>query len=464
MIPNSKIRFVDIKFRLCNLNFLNFNIIILFFNSKIILISFAGDFGLLRTSGPNLLPIDNSQLGEPNSLCENLGGCFLAGDIRVNEQAALAAMHTLWVREHNEIATELRRLNPHWDGERIYEETRKIVGALVQQITYEEWLPIAIGRDALPSYRGYNPNVNAGISNAFATAAFRMGHSLVNPKFTYLKKNTSPFPFSPIPLRQVFFNNTLAQRLGIDGWIVGMVANNSQEMDNEMAIGLTDELFERENINREGLSLSALNMQRGREHGLPAYSDFLAKCGKKFKGLYPIDVSNVETFDDIRALFPKAVFKSIRRVYNNDPTSTDLFSAGMGERPTNPRFFRTKEPIFDRSLPNPILGPTFTCLFIDQFERLRDGDRFFYLNKQFTNSQLQAIKDRKFSDIICNNIEIVSVPRQAFLTKRQQSCTKRRQRMNLRPWLGKCTHIIYLQVSKFFLKYITVLKKLRNLF
>ncbi len=101
--------------------------------------SFTDDFGLLRTSGVNLLPIDNSQLGEPNSLCENLGSCFLAGDSRVNEQAALAAMHTLWVREHNDIATRLRALNPHWDGERIYQETRRILGALVQQITYEEY-------------------------------------------------------------------------------------------------------------------------------------------------------------------------------------------------------------------------------------------------------------------------------------------------------------------------------------
>jgi len=375
----------------------------------------------------------------------------LAGDSRVNEQAALAAMHTLRVREHNKIATDLRRLNPHWDGERIYEETRKIVGALVQQITYEEWLPIAIGRDALRSYGGYNKSVNAGISNAFATAAFRLGHSLINPKFTYLKNNFAPFPFSPIPLRQVFFNNTLAQRLGIDGWIVGMVGNNSQEMDNEMAIGLTDELFEREDISREGLSLSALNMQRGREHGLPANSNFLAECGRKFKGLYPIDVSNVKTFDDIRALFPPSVFESIRSVYNNDPTSTDLFSAGMGEIPTNPRFRRTKRRILEHCLPNPILGPTFTCLLIDQFERARDGDRFFYLNNQFTNSQLEVIQERQFSDIICNNINIVSVQKQAFLIDHPYSCANKPNRMNLQAWFGKCTHIIYLQVSKFFL-------------
>lgn len=45
-------------------------------------------------------------------------------------------MHTLWFREHNRVATRLRDLNPSWDGDRIYEESRKIVGAQLQLITY----------------------------------------------------------------------------------------------------------------------------------------------------------------------------------------------------------------------------------------------------------------------------------------------------------------------------------------
>lgn len=54
------------------------------------------------------------------------------GDSRASEMLELACMHTLFVREHNRLAIGLKRLNPHWNGERIYQEARKIVGAMIQ--------------------------------------------------------------------------------------------------------------------------------------------------------------------------------------------------------------------------------------------------------------------------------------------------------------------------------------------
>ena len=56
-------------------------------------------------------------------------GCFAAGDARANEQLGLLALHTVWLREHNRVAAALRRLNPRWDGDRIFHEARKVVGA-----------------------------------------------------------------------------------------------------------------------------------------------------------------------------------------------------------------------------------------------------------------------------------------------------------------------------------------------
>lgn len=105
---------------------------------------FRNNHGLLREGIklPNrkpLLPLADSQ---PNDCrrdpLESDIGCFLAGDIRSNEQLGLLAMHTIWFREHNRVATELRYINPHWDGDMLYHEARKIVGAEVRLGLYCE--------------------------------------------------------------------------------------------------------------------------------------------------------------------------------------------------------------------------------------------------------------------------------------------------------------------------------------
>ena len=80
------------------------------------------------------------------------------------------------MRQHNRLAKRLSSINPHWSDEQVYQETRKIVEAQLQIITYKHWLPYIIGDEGmemLGSYKGYNRNVNPTISNVFATAAFR---------------------------------------------------------------------------------------------------------------------------------------------------------------------------------------------------------------------------------------------------------------------------------------------------
>lgn len=88
----------------------------------------------------SLKPVDDCQVKSDKN------ECYRSGDIRVNMQPHLTAMHVLWHREHNRIAKELHNINPHWDDERLYQEARRIVIAEIQHIAYNEWVEVLLGK------------------------------------------------------------------------------------------------------------------------------------------------------------------------------------------------------------------------------------------------------------------------------------------------------------------------------
>lgn len=297
--------------------------------------------GRLKTSKHNLLPFNVDGL-------PNLGegpDFFLAGDIRSNENVVLTSMHTLFVREHNRLATMLRVMMPRASDEEIYQMARKIVGAEIQKITYQEFLPTLLGPYA-PSgtQAAWDPGVDPSIANEFSAALFRVGHTLLSSNLIVGQ------PENTILLRDAFSNPDfiINKPSNIGLLLRGLSVQPCQEIDATIVDDVRTFLFLPPPF-AVGLDLAALNMQRARDHGMPVYN--IVRMGY---GLPP-----VSSFADITA--NTAVQDDLAMAYG----SVDEIDPWVGG-------------ICEDHLPGANVGPLIAAAIIDQFTRLRDGDRFFY--------------------------------------------------------------------------------------
>ena len=299
--------------------------------------------GRLATSEGDLLPFNNAGLpNAPTSAPE----FFLAGDFRANEQVGLTAMHTLFVREHNFWAGRIAATNPDLTGDEIYEFARMLVGAEMQAITYREFLPLLLGPDALPQYQGYRSDVDAGISNEFATAAYRVGHTMLSSEILRLEEDGSPSEAGHLSLAQAFFSPSVISEHGIDSILRGLTSKRAQAVDLEIIDEVRNLLFGPPGSG--GLDLASLNIQRGRDHGLADYNAVREAYG----------LPRVMSFRDIT---DSETAQTLSELYGN-PDDVDLWVGGLAER----------------AVPGGMVGPTFRAILVDQFTRLRDGDRFWY--------------------------------------------------------------------------------------
>ena len=321
---------------------------------------------------------------------------FVAGDPRVNEQVSLTVMHTLWLREHNRIAKMLQDLNSHWDDERVYQETRQIVGALIQKITLYDYLPLILGKQVFDQligpYPGYQPATDATIPNAFATAAYRFGHSQIQPMFERLNPTFESIPAGPLSLRDAFMNpQAYFDSQGTAPLVRGWITQPARRLDEFLNSILTNQLFERDDA--PGMDLATLNIQRGRDHGLPPYLIWKNFCRNQFN--ISSDIGNELT--KIRFLQTYGTLDTV-----------DLFVGALAEE----------------ALSGSIVGATLACIFGITFSRVRAGDRFWYENPGvFTPAQLTEIKKGSIARILCDNGDAVpQVQVNAFLLGSRTPC------------------------------------------
>jgi peroxidase len=321
--------------------------------------------------------------------------CVFAGDFRVNEQINLIVLHTLFMREHNRVAAALARLNPAWSDDKLYQEARRITVAEYQHIIYKEWLPIILGNNLMTSYgllplstghsTDYMDTFDPRITNEFATAAFRFGHSLVPATYSHMPP-TANGAERRIKLADIFFRPGVMKEAGfLDGLVRGMSRQATAAFDNSFVADLRNNLFESA-PGRGGLDLVAINVQRGRDHGLPGYNKYREIClGQRATDW--ADLTNTITPAKVATL--KVIYKSVDDV--------DLYVGGFLESPHE----------------DSILGPIFKCILGDQFARLKKGDRFFYdlgvdARLAFSGPQLDQLRRTSLARIICDNTDTVT--------------------------------------------------------
>ena len=350
--------------------------------------------GKLKTSKGNLLPyntysgeyddpIDPSapKLANPNP---NVTKYFVSGDIRCNENPLLTSMHTLFMREHNRKCDELKAQHPDWTDEQLYQKARKWVGGLIEALAYEEWLP-TIGVK-LPPYQGYNPNMHPQIFNVFSAAAYRYGHSTINSALYRMDDDGNHMPDGDILLRDAFFNPTAIAEMGdIDPYLKGMSAQVEQDFDTKIIDDLRNFLFGAPGDG--GMDLAAININRGRERGLPDYNTI-----RKDFGLAP-----VRSFADIttKSRLRQQLAETYGSVDNIDPW-VGMLAEDHG-----------KDELF---------GELVMRIVTQQFQALRDGDRFYYENDPgLTKEEKAELKRTTFGELIMRNTGLTTMKENVFL-------------------------------------------------
>ncbi|XP_067942940.1 peroxidase mlt-7-like [Watersipora subatra] len=320
---------------------------------------------------------------------------FLGGDTRINVTPNLASTHAAFLVKHNRIAEELSTINPHWDNERLFQETRRIITGIESSIHYYEYLPIVLGTDViyhyqLDRYRGYNKNVNPSVLNELAHAAYRFGHSTVGGFFSTVKDDgTEDF----VSLIENFNKVDLLYDGGYQQFLRGLQKDVPWLVDRNFPSAMRNSLF------AARLDIVALNINRGRDHGFPPYVAY-----RQYYGL-----SVPQTFDDLRETHPQEVIDALRQVYST-VADVELYIAGVTEIP--------KE--------GAIVGELFALIIADGFSRIRDGDRLFFesLDNGLSRAQIETIKGYKYNKLLCDATAAETTSSSAFLIPGKMGATR----------------------------------------
>ncbi|MEH6546124.1 MAG: peroxidase family protein [Sneathiella sp.] len=312
-------------------------------------------------------------------------GSVLAGDIRAAENSGLYSIQTLFAREHNNWVDKLAEKNPDWTADGLYDAARVRVEAEIQAITFNEYLPLLVGEEAITTYTGYDSSVSPGVSVEFATAAYRFGHSLVSSTLGRLDENGDTIAAGDLALRDSFFSaEVVAANGGIEPLLRGLADGTAEELDTQIVDDLRSFLFSEDGD--VGFDLASLNIQRGRDLGVASYNDLREAVG----------LNRMENFSDITsdpdlALALASVYDSVDDI--------DAWVGGLAEDPAS----------------DGMLGELFATIVADQFMAIRDGDPFWSQNADLSQGEIDMLWDTTLADVIERNSDIDAIQDDALI-------------------------------------------------
>lgn len=299
---------------------------------------------------------------------------YVAGDPRANEHAGLIAMHVIFVREHNRLAELIITQNDSLNDEQIYQLARKINNAQMQRITYSEYLP-SLGIE-LADYEGFDETIDPRISNEFATLAFRMGHSQITEQTLRLNDIFLEHWSGHRNLSDGFWNPTeMINTGGIGPTLRGAAWATQAANDIYTVHDLRNSMFGEPGFG--GMDMCAIDIQRGRDHGLPDYNSVRESLGFDRISNWSEISTDLEVIERMNRAYPD--------INNADPIM------GM---------------YAEQHLDGSSLGESMHALISDQYLRLRDADPLFYENDPEMTPYLDMVNQSTLAEIILRNSEI----------------------------------------------------------
>ncbi|XP_037690014.1 dual oxidase 2 [Choloepus didactylus] len=337
-------------------------------------------------------------------------GLYAFGAERGNREPFLQALGLLWFRYHNLWAQRLAREHPRWGDEELFQHARKRVIATYQNIAMYEWLPSFL-RKTPPEYAGYRPFLDPSISPEFLAASEQFFSTMVPPG-VYMRNASCHF--QKVQNKNVSFP---ALRVCNSYWIRESPNLNNAQAVNQLLLGMASQISELEDrIVVEDLrdywpgpgkfsrtDYVASSIQRGRDMGLPSYSQALLALG----------LETPKSWRDLNPNVEPQVLEATAALYNQDLSLLELLPGGLLESHGDP-------------------GPLFSAIVLNQFLRLRDGDRYWFENTRnglFSEEEIVEIRNTTLRDVLVavTNVDPSALQPNVFVWDEDAPCPQPQQ-------------------------------------